>query len=190
VKVVGVGAGPGLLTQEAISVLQGADLVYGSDRAIELARPYIRDGCLVHQIEDYRSLRDLPGSAVVLSTGDPMLSGLGYLGGQIVPGISSLQLACARLGVSLLRTVPITFHGRRMEPESVADELRRGRCVFLLTDESTDMAGLCRYLEEGGLSRKIAVLTDLGYPQERIQQGFTCTPLAVPGLSCVMIGDW
>ena len=50
--------------------------------------------------------------AVVLSTGDPMLSGLGYLEGQVIPGISSMQVACARLKISQLRMVPVTLHGR------------------------------------------------------------------------------
>ncbi|WP_243671176.1 hypothetical protein [Methanoculleus chikugoensis] len=83
----GVGCGPGMLTPEAATVIAGASLVYGSARAIALARDAIAPGSEVHEIEDYRSLRSLPAHAVVLSTGgDPMLAGLGYLPGEVVPG--------------------------------------------------------------------------------------------------------
>ena len=86
-KIVGVGCGPGMLTAEAVRVLKDASVVYGSARAIALARNAIPPGCEVHGITDYRSLRLLPRDAVVLSTGDPMLAGLGpLLEGDIVPG--------------------------------------------------------------------------------------------------------
>lgn len=187
--IVGVGAGPGMLTQEAIEEISHARLVYGSRRAIELARRHIPSGCEVRTIEDYKRLRELPEEAVVLSTGDPMLSGLGYLKGRVVPGISSLQVACARLKISMLKVVPITVHGREMDAEVVASELHKGRCVFLISDDKTDLRGLCASLESQGLSRSVVVLTDLGYPQERIDVGSTACPPCSPGLSCILIGD-
>jgi len=126
---------------------------------------------------------------VILSTGDPMLSGLGYLDGEVIPGISSMQVACARLKVSLLKVAPITVHGRRMDPEPIVAELARGRSVFLLVDDATDLPGLCRLPEERGLSRDVAVLTDLGYPEEKIRRGSTRSPPPSKGLASVMIGD-
>lgn len=188
--IVGVGAGPGMLTQEAISAIRSADLIYGSERAVELVRGHITIGCTVEVIEDYKKLHELPDEAVVLSTGDPMLSGLGYLKGKVIPGISSMQVACARLKISQLKVVPITVHGRVLDAEAVAFELRRGKSVFLISDASTDLEGLCHYLESRGLSRRVAVLTDLGYPQERIDLGSTSSPPSIPGLSCILLGDF
>lgn len=118
-----------------------------------------------------------------------MLSGLGYLGGEIVPGISSMQVTCARLNVSQLRVVPITVHGRKMDPKPIAEEIKRGKCVFLLVDDSTDLAGLCKYLEDNGLKKEVVALTDLGYPEEKIKMGSTANPPISKGLACVMIGD-
>ncbi|HQI55074.1 MAG TPA: SAM-dependent methyltransferase, partial [Methanothrix soehngenii] len=112
--IVGVGIGPGMMTQEAGEAIGRARLIYGSKRSIDLAREYIDPDCIVREIEDYKRLSSLPEEAVVLSTGDPMLSGLGYLPGRVIPGISSLQVACARLKISELDVVPITVHGRRM----------------------------------------------------------------------------
>jgi cobalt-precorrin-7 (C5)-methyltransferase len=188
-KIVGVGAGPGMLTFEAARAIKEARLVYGSQRAIDLVREKISPGCDVLVIENYRALRELPAEAVVLSTGDPMLSGLGYLDGDVMPGISSMQVACARLKVSQLKVVPITVHGRSMDPEPILDEVARGKCVFLLVDDSTDLPGLCQLLEDRGLSRDVAVLTDLGYPEEEILRGTTSNPPRSKGLASVMIGD-
>ena len=188
--IVGVGAGPGMLTEEAISAIKDARLIYGSQRSIDLIKDHIPTGCTVRVIEDYKKLRTLPEDALVLSTGDPMLSGLGYLNGRVIPGISSLQVACARLKISLLLVVPITVHGRKMDPEAIAFELERGKSVFLISDEKTDLEGLCRYLESRGLSRSVAVLADLGYPQELICRGSTASPPESPGLSCIYVGDF
>ena len=190
--IVGVGAGPGLLTQEAIDAIRNARLIYGSQRAIDLAKFHIHPGCSVQVIDDYKKLRELPEDTIILSTGDPMLSGLGYLEGQVIPGISSMQLACARLGISQLNIVPITLHGRAMDHDSVARiafEIKNGRSIFLLTDDRTDLAAICYFLEEEGLSRDIAVLTNLGYPEETIRLARTNDPIEALGLSCVIIGD-
>lgn len=188
--IIGVGAGPGMLTQEAIEAIGEAKLIYGSKRAIDLVTEHIPSGCPVKVIENYRKLRELPMEAVVLSTGDPMLSGLGYLKGRVIPGISSLQVACARLKISLLKVVPVTVHGRDLDPEAVAFELSRRKCVFLITDGGTDLPGLCSILESRGIRRSVTVLTDLGYPEERIIEGSTAAAPAAQGLSCVVIGDF
>ena len=188
--IVGVGAGPQMLTAQAAQAVAQARLIYGSERAIDLVREHINPDCKVRVIEDYKKLHDLAEDAVVLSTGDPMLSGLGYLKGRVIPGISSLQVACARLKISQLKVVPITVHGRSLDPDAIAFELRRGKCVFLLTDDGTDLQSLCRYLESQGLHREVASLTDLGYPEERIERANTACPPQAPGLSCVFIGEF
>ncbi|MEI8002880.1 MAG: cobalt-precorrin-7 (C(5))-methyltransferase [Methanothrix sp.] len=188
--IVGVGAGPQMLTAQAAQAVAQARLIYGSKRAIDLVREHIDPGCTVRVIEDYKKLHDLAEDAVVLSTGDPMLSGLGYLKGRVIPGISSLQVACARLKISQLNVVPITVHGRSLDPDAVAFELRRGKCVFLLTDDGTNLQSLCQNLESQGLHREVATLTDLGYPEERIDRANTACPPQAPGLSCVFIGQF
>lgn len=185
--IVGVGAGPGMLTVEAIKAVDEAKLICGSERSIDLVREHINPSCRVKVIEDYKKLHELPEEAVVLSTGDPMLSGLGYLKGRVIPGISSMQVACARLKISQLKVMPITVHGRSMDPEAIASCLQTGKCVFLLTDESIDIEGLCRYLESKGISRDVAILADLGYPEEKVILGKTSSPPDAAGLYCIMI---
>ncbi|WP_281768734.1 cobalt-precorrin-7 (C(5))-methyltransferase [Methanoculleus bourgensis] len=189
-KVVGVGCGPGMLTAEAAAVISGATLMYGSPRAIALARAAIRPGCEVHEIEDYRALRSLPAGAVVLSTGDPMLAGLGYLPGEVVPGISSLQVAFARLKIPLVRAAVVSAHGKD-HARAVADareEVLRGRVVFLIADPAFDVGALAAALP---LETRVAVCEDLGYPEERIAVGTGAEPPAVRGdLFVVVAGEF
>ncbi len=176
--IVGVGAGPNLLTQEAISAIEGAEIIYGSKRAIELARKHIK--CEAREISDY-TLKSLPGNAVVLSTGDPMLSGLGKYareGDEIIPGISSLQLACARLRLDIENFAVISAHSREIEhvKKQLLMWLGAGKNVFLLPDSSFGAVEVAGFLKSHHLSRRISVCERLGFSDERIGTGTTDKP--------------
>jgi cobalt-precorrin-7 (C5)-methyltransferase len=191
--IVGVGCAPGLLTERAIEVITRATHIYGSDRAIEIARPFIPVSCDVKTIDDYKRLHTLPEGAVVLSTGDPMLAGLGYLPGEVVPGISSLQLAAARLHIPLARVAVVVAHGNGHESsrEETVAELKRNRIVFLLTDPKFEFSRLYAIL--GPLPRPlgIAVCENLGYPNERITTGAPeSPPLPESALYVLVIGNF
>lgn len=191
--IVGVGCGPNLLTGRAIEVISGASLIYGSDRAIEIARPFIAAGCTVKTIDDYKRLHTLPDEAVILSTGDPMLAGLGYLPGEVVPGISSLQLATARLHIPLARVAVVVAHGNGhgYAMDETLAELKRGRIVFLLTDPKFDARELYSRLETLPPPVAIAVCENLGYPDERIATGTTeSPPFPESGLYILVIGNF
>ncbi len=185
-----MGCGPGMLTPEAARVIRGASLIYGSARAIELARDAIPPECEVHEITDYRGLRSLPAHAVVLSTGDPMLAGLGYLPGEVVPGISSLQVAFARLKVPLARAAVVSAHGKD-HARAVADareEVMRGKVVFLIADPAFDVGALAAALPP---ETRLAVCEDLGYPAERVAVGTGAEPPAPRGdLFVVVAGEF
>ncbi|MDO8726994.1 MAG: cobalt-precorrin-7 (C(5))-methyltransferase [Candidatus Methanoperedens sp.] len=189
-KIVGVGAGPNLLTPEAASAIEGARIIFGSRRAIELAGEHIK--CEVHEIEDY-TLKSLPGDAVVLSTGDPMLSGLGKFakpGDIVIPGISSLQLACSYLRLDIEIVAVITAHSRNVEAVKtrLIEELEIGKNVFLLPDATFGVNEIAAMLEQRGISRRIWVFENLAYPDERIFEGTTeRPPVARSELYCLMI---
>ena len=192
-KVVGVGCGPGMLTEEAVRVIGSATLIYGSDRAIEIARAHIAFGTTVRTIDDFKGMDKLPQEAVVLSTGDPMLAGLGYLKGEVIPGISSLQVAAARLHIPLARIVPVVAHGTGHEQgmNDTVDEVRRRKIVFLLTDPKFNTVELFRKLLALGIPLKVAVCENLGYPAERIEVGAVESPPQVTsGMYSLIIGDF
>lgn len=193
-KIVGVGCGPGLLTEEAIAAIQRAKKCYGSERAIALAANFLPPDCEMHKIIDYRTLKNLElEDAVVLSTGDPMFEGLGYLSGTVIPGISSLQLACARLKIPWLLVVGLSAHAKdRGETlQALYNEIHRGKVIFLLTDPHFDIKACAEFLCKSGIICDIAVCENLGYPEERIIVGSSSSPpQATSLLYSLMIGKF
>ena len=192
-KIIGVGCGPGLLTEQAREELKKARSAYGSERAIGLARACLPKDCRVRSIDDYKKLAALPDDAVILSTGDPMLAGLGYLRGEVVPGISSLQVAAARLHIPLSRVVIVVAHGHGHEQgmQDTVDEVKRGKIVFLLADPKFTVSDLYRRLAALSLPLQVAVLENLAYPSERVAVGdIASPPQPEADLYSLVIGDF
>lgn len=192
--IIGVGCGPGMLTRQAIHAIGLATIIYGSDRAIEIARPFVSPGCVVRTIDDFKALRQLPDEAVVLSTGDPMLAGLGYLPGTVIPGISSLQVAAARLHIPLARIAVVVAHGRGHEQgmTETLEEVQRGNIVYLLADPKFNVEELyCRLSALSCRPLRIAVCEYLGYPDEHIITGEIATPpVPIADLYSLVIGNF
>ena len=194
-KIVGVGCGPGMITEQAALTIKAARFIYGSSRAIEIVKKLIPKDCTVRFISNYRNLSQLPENAVVLSTGDPMLAGLGYLPGEVVPGISSLQVAAARLHIPLSQIAVIVAHGHGHEKamQETVEEIRREKIVFLIADPKFDVTELYRRLFAMGLSVpvKITVCENLGYPDERIvTDDLLAPPLPDGDLYSLVIGHF
>ncbi len=190
-KVVGVGCGPGMLTGEAIKVIRSARHVAGSKRAIEIAQEYIPEGVRAEVISDYTCVSRYPPGTVILSTGDPMLAGLGKSASVVVPGISSFQIATARLKIPQESCLIIDAHGKDIC--SVLDSARlglgSGRNLFLLADPGSDLVSFFKALEAGHGDLQVAVLDNLGYPDESIARGtVTCPPKPISRLYCIVIG--
>jgi cobalt-precorrin-7 (C5)-methyltransferase len=180
-----------MLTEQAILAISRATMIYGSTRAIALARAYIPKGCRVEEMTTFRHDMQIPDDAVILSTGDPQLAGLGYLGGEIVPGISSLQVAAARLGIPLEQVSVVVAHGKEhgRALADVAADVDRGKIVFIVADPKFSIAALAGALAGPGEEICIAVCEDLGYPGERIQIGtVTEPPVPLSRLFSVLVG--
>lgn len=176
--VVGVGCGPGMLTEDAISHIRSAKTILGSRRAIDIAMPFIHGDAVISIIKDYSNIGDHPEDAVMLSTGDPMLAGLGYMGLEVIPGISSMQLAFSRLRLPLTKAIVVDAHGK--EPlaamEEAAEEISRGRIPFMLTGPGFDTKTLALILAARNLNCKMIVCENLGYPNETISFGTPHVP--------------
>lgn len=189
VKIVGVGAGPGMLTQKAIDAIKNARHVYGSARALALAKEHIRGDSTVLESYDLRVEDD----ACILSTGDPMLSGLGVKAphdAEIIPGISSAQLACARLKVDATDIVAVTTHGK--EPSQSKKMLQEvallNRDLFVLADPNFDLVDICAYWDSLGYDGEVVVLEDLGYETEKVSHGrITSPPKRESPLFCAIV---
>ncbi|WP_319378654.1 cobalt-precorrin-7 (C(5))-methyltransferase [uncultured Methanocorpusculum sp.] len=187
-KIIGVGCGDGMLTREGEAALRKAKNVYGSGRAIELVRAFIPAEADIIEITDYKALRFLPDDAVVLSTGDPLMAGLGYLPGEIIPGISSMQAAFARLHAPWTNVAVVNAHGKNHQDavSRTVQDIATGHSVFLIADPDFSVEELARSLPA---SVPIAICEDLGYPNERIAEGTAKNPPAVLSkLFCIVVG--
>jgi cobalt-precorrin-7 (C5)-methyltransferase len=172
-KIVGVGCAPGMLTEEAILVIKSAKLILGSERALVLADRFIQNNAEVRVIVDYHELKNLPDDAVVLSTGDPMVSGLGYLEGEIVSGISSVQYGAAKTGISLAGMYICSAHGRDHDKviQECCEIFSITKKIVIITDPSFSIIKLGKALSEHNIKVTISLCENLGYPDESILSG-------------------
>ena len=162
-KVVGVGPAPGFLTEIAIEEIKKARIIYGSKRALDISEKYIQGVSVV--LKDFKAIEPEEG-AIILSTGDPMVSGIGYMGDEIIPGISSVQLVCARLKIDLCNSVVIDAHGKEMQ--SIEKDLKKtiemGRYAIILADKKFSL----KKLKDTIGDRDCWICENLGYVNERI----------------------
>jgi cobalt-precorrin-7 (C5)-methyltransferase len=122
-----------------------------------------------------------------------MLAGLGYLKGEVIPGISSLQVACSRLHIPLSRVAVVVAHGRGHEQGMIdtVEEVRRGKIVFLLADPKFVVTDLYCRLSALSLPLQVALCENLAYPDERIVVGdIVSPPLPDADLYSLVIGNF
>ncbi len=117
--VVGVGIARGHLTERGRKLLESAEVVYGSKKALNLVKDFVKCETVVmtdFSREVYLTIEEEAKNrnVVVLSTGDPMVSGLGKkLNADIVePGISSVAVALSRLRLDLCEVIVVNCHAR------------------------------------------------------------------------------
>jgi cobalt-precorrin-7 (C5)-methyltransferase len=181
VKVVGVGCGPGMITIKAIEAIKSAKKIYGSIRAIEIASPYIIENTHVFPIKNYNDLKELEPDAIVLSTGDPMLAGLGQFGSEVVPGISSMQYTFSTLRLPMLKLAIVDAHNkdRATAFKEISAEIINGKIVFILTDPSLNIAVLASAIDKDTGGCDLILCEMLGYAEERIVAGTSKKPPVV-----------
>ncbi len=182
-KIVGVGCGPGMLTETAIRAIQSAHLIAGSERALDLAWEFLPEQADIKVIDNFRELRTLPDNAVILSTGDPMVSGLGYLGGEIIPGISSVQQGAAKTGITLTNLFIITAHGRDHDHAitDCCEMVMSKRKVCIIADPAFPINRLAQKLVIVNPETQVIICENLGYQDEKISYGTAEVPPKADG---------
>jgi cobalt-precorrin-7 (C5)-methyltransferase len=209
-----VGAGPGAedyVTPIAKKTVRDADVVVGADRALVLFADDIKGETMKLTAKTMNSslkqaveLAKKGRSVAILSTGDPGFSGLlrtfsRIARGQdieikVVPGISSVQVCAARIGMPWDETELFTFH----ESASSSDEKKRlaravgeGRTIMLLPEaKSFAPADVAKFLMKRGVSEKTSVFIceNLTLSDERvIKSTLSEVSKAVFGSLCVMV---
>lgn len=199
-----VGTGPGssdYLTEAAIKASESVDVLVGSQRALDLFPGFSGETLLLkarnmdEMMKKSVSLVEDGKNVAILSTGDPGFSGVlkpimnirDDLDLEVVPGISSLQLAAARLQISWDDVNLITLHGKG-NSDAVLDLLDNGKATIVLPDFRVEK--LAQFLLGNGINpeRKVTVCERLSYPDERLFKG-TVKEVASEEFSylCVMV---
>lgn len=195
VAVVGIGMGaPGTLTFEADAALREADCLIGAKRMLEAVARYgkpgfaeIAPGRIAACMDEHPEYERF---AVVMSGDSGFFSGtkklLPLLAGdrvRVVPGLSSLQVLCARAQTSWDDVRAISLHGRS---GSAVPELRKYGKVFALTDGADAVRRICADLCAAGMEEaRVTVGERLSYPDEKLTTGtagaladYECAPLS------------
>lgn len=187
-KIYIIGIGPGsseYLTKKAVDTVKTSDYTVGSTRAIDLFDDVnnkiafnVKD--LLDKLEKGVDLAIEGNTVSILSTGDPGFSGV--LNTvlrianeknfpeekiEVIPGISSLQLAAARNHIQWDNANVMTFHGRE-NIEDILKVINNGKTTIVLPSKKVrDMA---QFLLDNGVDehREVVVCERLSYDDEKI----------------------
>ncbi|HEX3548547.1 MAG TPA: precorrin-6y C5,15-methyltransferase (decarboxylating) subunit CbiE [Mycobacterium sp.] len=176
IVVVGIGAdGMAGLAPAARAELARATVIYGSRRQLELLDDTIAATRREWPSPMLPALQTLLDGAVadvhVVASGDPLLHGIGntlirLLGSDrvaVLPHVSSVTLACSRVGWAVQDTEVISLV--TAEPHTA---VRRGGRAVVMSRDGAGPAALARLLTDTGRGdSEITVLEQLGGPAER-----------------------
>ena len=187
-KIYIVGIGPGCkdyLTKKSIDTVNLSDYTIGSGRAIELFGDI--EGKIVFNVKDLVDklhcgvkLAYEGNTVSILSTGDPGFSGVLNTvlklareenfptdNIEVIPGISSLQLAAAKNHIQWDEANIMTFHGRE-NIEDILEVINNGKTTIALP--SRKVKDMAQFLLDNGIDskREVAVCERLSYSDEKV----------------------
>lgn len=182
-KIMIVGCGPGsarYLTDAARAAVAGADVLLGARRLLELfadspARSIALDGDLAAMLEQIAAHRAAGKRVAVLVSGDPGLYSLaqqvvrrfGPEQCEVVPAVSSVQVAFARLGLDWADARIVSAHARIPEVTPAALGPADKIAILAGTPEALQWsAGIALALQA---SHAVFLAEDLTLDDERFQ---------------------
>ena len=199
ITIVGVGPGdPDLLTLKAQEVIRSADYVAGFETVLGPVRRWIVGEAMPMRYRDQEEvLERLAAHAkagkrcVVCAWGDLNFSSKELLDRvrrradvELIPGISSVQVACARLGLTMETSLFITLHARDGHEEGLrelTEHLKRRSRNLIVLPRPFDLmpADIAERLRDSGIpgDTPLWALQRLSLPDESISE-YTLTSLA------------
>ncbi|MFP4020513.1 MAG: precorrin-6y C5,15-methyltransferase (decarboxylating) subunit CbiE [Halanaerobium sp.] len=185
-KVYVLGIGPGskdYLLKKTEKIIEKMDVLIGGSRALETFADQkakkIKITLPLLKIKNYILDNYEREKIAVLVSGDPGLySLLNYLKREIdadilevIPGISSLQLAASRIQISWNQMQITSLHGKDNKEELLL-LLNKKSKVGLFTDNKFPPQKIAEYLLKNKIESKIVcVFENLSYPDEKITIG-------------------
>jgi len=191
-KIYVIGAGPGspdYLTPAACKVVKKCDILIGGERSLALFKDLNKEmyplKSNLKAVVDIIRAKSFTGRVAVIASGDPGMYGiLAFLLRHfsreslvVIPGISSIQLALARAGMTWHDATVFSLHGRQ-RTKILQQILQRLKCdcsyvntntIVVLMDPGFLPQDLARFLLDGGLSGKRFIIAEnLSTSQERV----------------------
>jgi cobalt-precorrin-7 (C5)-methyltransferase len=178
-----IGCGPGAmkhLSPEAVRTASEMDVLVGTKRLHELFAdltvPF--EACPARSVDALILIEALSKQhecVGVLVTGDPCLYSLGtavvrHFGRErcrVIPGLSSVQLAFARLGIDWSSARIISAHGRL--PDECADTLRQHNAIAVLCGTQEAMGWSAMLVDDLKRTHKAWLCMDMGLPEEEVR---------------------
>ena len=199
--VAGIGLGSGeYVTPAALNKIRLAKFLVGGKRALAEFSTANQITCAITRDLDapinFVREKILLGEVVVMVSGDPgYYSMLDLLRKnfppsmiEVIPSISAMQLAFAKIALPWHDATLLSFHGR--QPARAALEYSAGKILGLLTDAEFNSATISKILIDCGWSgnSSVTICARLSYPDEKI---FTTTlataAQSLPVKHCVLI---
>ena len=202
-KIIVAGIGPGsgeYVTPAALNKIRLAKFLVGGKRALAEFSTANQITCAITRDLDapinFVREKILLGEVVVMVSGDPgYYSMLDLLRKnfppsmiEVIPSISAMQLAFAKIALPWHDATLLSFHGR--QPARAALEYSAGKILGLLTDAEFNSATISKILIDCGWSgnSSVTICARLSYPDEKI---FTTTlataAQSLPVKHCVLI---
>ena len=196
---------PVSLDAETIQILEKATLIIGSQRQLDLVNNWTNESqellTLPSPFSDLEALlKDKVGHLnntsppdeifwVFLASGDALHFGIGQWVLTFAkkiglpkhniffsPGLSSIQVACHRIGLPWQNVITISLHGRPIE--KLRTHVRSNSWHAILTDHNNTPIKVAQMLLAARWSNaKLWVLEALGMPEEKVRE-FTVTELS------------
>ena len=182
-KIIVAGIGPGsidYISPAALNVIKSAKVLVGGKRALSYFAVDSQKSCpITGDISTAIKFIDeeiLNSDVVVMASGDPgYYSILDTLRREfpayqieVIPSISSMQLAFARLALPWHHATLLSFHGRRPSDEDL--KFAEGKILGMLTDGDYNSHTIPDILMSNGWSSdsKLAICSRLSYDDEQI----------------------
>ncbi len=202
-KIIVAGIGPGskdYITPLALKKIRAAKFLVGGRRALEEFSAPNQITCAITRDLDapINFIREkiLLGEVVVMVSGDPGYYSLLDLlrkkfppeSIEVIPSISAMQLAFAKISLPWHEATLLSFHGRQPARESL--QFSAGKILGLLTDAEFNSATISELLLDCGWDKNssVTICSRLSYPDEKI---FTTTLAAaaqsLPVKHCILI---
>ena len=182
-KIIVAGIGPGdesYITPAALKKIRAAKFLVGGRRALEQFAAENQETFTItaefYSVENFIREKILLGEVVVMVSGDPgYYSILDFLRKkfspsmiEVIPSISAMQLAFARLSLPWHSATLLSFHGRQPADEELF--LQPKKILGMLTDAKFNSATISKTLIEHGWQKNssLAIFSRLSYPDEKI----------------------